>query len=699
MTRWIMVGLSCFLSLGGRAAQLPTKTQVRLVLSVEGARPGESILAGIQLRMPPGWHTYWKNPGDSGQATRIDWILTNGISAGETQWPVPEKFVTTAGPVTFVTYVYHEEALLVVPLKLDAQLPEGTYEIRAKLSWQECERQCFPGKGEVKASLVVGKSSSPSRESAMFEAWRTKLPKTEPQRAEAAWEKPGQGEDRPLLIKWNTAVRPADFFPYDKAVQGGTEVVAGEPFHFRKIVKSDVGKWPAEIRGLLVERPGTPQAIGYEVTLPIAEGAAKGMAPSVLTRGGTSLLAMLGLALLGGIILNIMPCVLPVLALKVLGFVNQAREAPARVRKLGLVYGLGVLVSFLVLAGIAIGVQRAGSLAGWGMAFQNPQFRVIITIILFLVALNLFGVFEINLGGGAMSAATELTAKQGIAGAFLNGVLATILATPCTAPFLGTAVGFAFTQPPQIILLIFAFVALGLALPFVLLCWHPAWLRFLPKPGLWMQRFKVAMGFPMMATAVWLFWVTATRLGRTGVLWFGLFLVLVSLAAWIWGEFVQKNSRRKALAIVICVLVVGLAYGGILEQELHWRSSGKSAGADEIIWKPWSPEAVAAARAEGRPVFVDFTADTCLNCKYFEATSINIPATRSRLKELNVATLVADYTDENPQIAQELRKYGSGGVPMYLIYSRDPAAAPLVLTSLTPKSLLDALDQAGRESK
>jgi thiol:disulfide interchange protein DsbD len=405
---------------------------------------------------------------------------------------------------------------------------------------------------------------------------------------------------------------------------------------------------------------------------------------------------MLGFAFLGGLILNIMPCVLPVIALKILGFVGQAREEPRRVRRLGLIYGLGVIVSFLALAAIAIAVQRAGGLAGWSTAFQNPQFRVIITVLIILVALNLFGVFEITLGGRAMSAAGELSGKQGASGAFFNGVLATVLATPCTAPFLGVAIGFAFTQPPATILLIFLAVSVGLAAPFVLLCWQPGWLKFLPKPGLWMQRFKVAMGFPMLATGMWLFWLTASRLGKSGVLWFGLFLVVLSMAAWVWGEFVQRHAKRAGVAMAISLLLALGGYAFILENQLHWRAP-LTARKDGIDWQAWSQEAVEKARGEGRPVLVDFTADTCLNCKVNLISSIDREKTREKLRQINAVTLVADFTDENPAIARELKHFGRAGVPLVLVYPANKNLSPIVLPPiLTQGIVLDALEKAAR---
>src|SRR5262249_14806691 len=271
--------------------------------------------------------------------------------------------------------------------------------------------------------------------------------------------------------------------------------------------------------------------------------------------------------------------------------------------KLGLIYGVGVLASLLVLAAFVIGVQKAGRLASWGMQFQNPQFVVAITTLVTLVALNLFGVFGVTLGGSAMGADGDLAAKEGSSGAFFNGVWAVVLATPCTAPFLGLALGYAFSQPPAIIALTFATVAAGLASPYVVLSFFPQWLRFLPKPGVWMEKFKIAMGFPMLATALWLLTLASSHFGTDGILWVGLFLVTVASAAWVWGQFVQRGSKRKGLAIVVCLGLVGLGYGYALEKELHWRApaqAGNSPGpaatskrnTGGIDWQPWSAAAV-----------------------------------------------------------------------------------------------------------
>ena len=691
-----MVVLALLCGVSGTSASATT-TEVHLLLSADTARPGDTVMAGISLQMQPGWHSYWRNPGDSGLATKVKWNLPSSITAGEIQWPVPEKLSTPP----LITYDYNGQAILLVLLKIAADAPAGPMDIEAKVSWQECAEQCILGNTTVQSRLTVGNESKPSADAALIEAAKAKPPTINPKlNFSAHWEK--DADSRPLVIEWEAPDKPAevDFYPYGGPkyeVAGETERLADKDgkVQIRKMVTKTGPDWPTHIDGLLISKATKESPpVAYEVSLTPGAQGVESVGAAMPVAANQSLLVEIIFAFIGGLILNIMPCVLPVIALKVLGFVNQAKEEPGRVRTLGLIYGFGVLVSFLVLAGIAIAVQHAGGLAGWSTAFQNPQFRVIITILITLVALNLFGVFEVTVGGRTMGTAAELTAKQGVVGAFFNGVLATLLATPCTAPILATAIGFAFTQPPGIIVLMFIAVGLGLAAPFVLLCWWPAWLKFLPKPGLWMQRFKVAIGFPVLATAVWLFWFTATRMGKTGVLWFGLFLVVLALAAWIWGEFVQRGTRRVGVAMIISLLFVGSAYGFILEKQLHWRTPN-FVEKDAIDWQPWSPEAVDKARSEGHPVLVDFTADSCVNCKANLITSIDIKSTRDKLREIKAVTLEGDFTDADPGIARELKRFGRPGVPLVLVYPADKSLQPTVLPPLlTPGIVQKALNDA-----
>jgi len=702
----VMLAAVVFCGFAGRVHAATTRAS--LILASDTARPGDTVMAGIRLRMQPRWHTYWRNPGGSGIATKVAWDLPKGVTAGEVQWPIPEKL--PADELT--TYIYTDEVVLIVPLKLASDVAAGPLELAAKVSWLECEVQCIPGSANVHASLSVGAETKPSADAANFDTWQKKMPLPGAGlAAKAWWEKSAHGDTRPLILEWPAAqpVQNADFYPdsSDKFdVQSKTDSVAGDAgrIRIRKEVKKLEGNWPEKISGLLVG-PSADGTVAYEVSLPI--GVSKAAGPGLPIGAATgSLWQKLLYAFLGGLILNVMPCVLPVIALKILGFVNQGKEEPRQVRKLGLIYGAGVLVSFLALALLVIGAKLAGHAASWGMQFQNPQFVVAMTVLVTLVALNLFGVFEINLSGRVMGAAGNLAAKEGNAGAFFNGVLATALATPCTAPALGVALGFAFTQKPLIIVLMFLTVGAGLAAPYVVLSWQPAWLRLLPKPGAWMERFKMAMGFPMLATAVWLFTLAAPNFGENGDLWLGMFLVLMGLVAWVWGQFVQRGRSGRGLAMAVSIALFVIAYAFVLEGELDWRhpmavtpGSGKLSAAPEgIDWQPWSPEAIAAARATGRPVLVDFTAKWCLTCQTVVRPALESASVRAKLKELNAVALLENSFVKDATVVAELNRYERAGVPLVLVYPRDPDAPPQVLPEvLTSGVVVRALEKAAMQ--
>ncbi len=507
-----------------------------------------------------------------------------------------------------------------------------------------------------------------------------------------------------------------DFYPdaYDSfEIEAATEKISTSTnnVRLRKVVKKFSGDWPKEISGVIAFQFDAGRG-GINVSLPVNDAvpadqliAQNPISPNdggIFDLDWRELFQMLLYAFLGGLILNIMPCVMPVIALKILGFVSEAKSSPRRVRALGGIYAVGVLFSFLVLAAIVIGVKAAGHQAGWGMQFGSPIFIVCLTTLVTLVALNLFGVFEVTLGGDALDAAGNLASRHGASGAFFNGVLATTLATPCTAPFLAPALGFAFSQSAATVVLIFLTVGLGLASPYVLLSWNPAWLKFLPKPGAWMEKFKIAMGFPMLATVVWLFNIATASYGKN-VLWLGVFLVVVAFAAWIFGEFVQRGRKHKTAAAIVALILLGGGYAFALEKELDWRTAMPEAdatgslkeSADGIDWQRWSPEAVAAARAAGKPVLVDFTADWCLTCQVNKKTSLEISSVRQKLKDLNAVAFTGDYTRTPDNITTELKRYNRAGVPLVLVYPKNPDAQPIVLPEvLTPGIVLNALDRA-----
>jgi thiol:disulfide interchange protein DsbD len=686
-------------------------TKAKLVLEAQAAKPGETVLAGVQLQIAPRWHVYWRNPGETGIPVSIEWTLPDGVTADPIQWPVPEVLKES----DLTAYVYQIQASLIVPIRLAPTLKPGPVRLAAKVSWLECEVACVQGNQDLEASLTIGPQRAPSAEAAVIQAAQNRLPGRDPGlELQTRWEKPPTGDTGTLLLEGavKDGFQPADFFAYGASSYELAPAVKVLPspagrFLLSKTLKRTGDAFPKRVEGILVQpgKDNTPSR-AVEVALIVPEAAVGTPATVAKAGAGTSgtmsatasqsLWFMLMLAFVGGLILNVMPCVLPVIALKILGFVNQSREAPARVRRLGLLYAVGVVVSFEVLAGMVIAVQGAGGAASWGMQMQNPYFRLALTVVVMLVALNLFGLFEITLGSSALGSAAGLAAKEGGWGAFFNGVLATALATPCTAPFLTVALGFAFTQSAGVILLMFAATAVGLAAPYVLLSWRPEWLRFLPKPGAWMERFKVAMGFPMLATGVWLFDLTAPSFGEGGVLWLGLVLVVVALAAWIWGEFVQRGVRRRGLAMAACGALLLLGYVVGLEGQLHWRkpsplTAGGTVirdGPDGIEWRAWSSAAVEQARAAGHPVLVDFTARWCLTCKSNKKLAIDVPPVRTRLKQLDAVSFRADNTDPNPAITAELKRYERAGVPLVLLFPAKPDEPPFVLPALLTQSIV-----------
>ena len=703
----------------GNQSFAQNKTKVSLLLPYQTATPGQTIWSAVRLSMAPGWHTYFVNPGESGAPTTIEWKLPEGISAGNILWSAPEKY----SEVDLTTYVYHNEAMLLVPITLASNLPPKEYLLQAKVSWLECETQCVPGEAEISVKLQIGVLAVTSADAPIIDAARQKLPKRNaPIDLSAQWGHATNVQERSFSFSFKPELPNMswEFYPYPSdnfEIKPTTDVkkLPGDRFEISKQIKRLNTQWPSQISGILASVPAS-NGIAYEIqcNLPIVSDSATNTAgTNALSQSGASsesakagsLWMNLLLAFFGGMILNLMPCVLPVIALKILGFVNQSRERPERIRLMGLVYGLGVLVSFVALSLLVIAVKQAGHQAGWGMQFGNPQFLIVLTIIVALVAMNLFGLFEIIPGARVMGTASELASKEGFSGAFFNGVLATLLATPCTAPMLGAALGFAILQPAHIVVLIFVFAGFGLAAPYMLLSWYPQWLRFLPKPGAWMEKFRIAMGFPMLATVVWIGNLIPLHYGRKAW-WFGIFIVILAMAAWIYGEFVQRGSKRQGTAKLFVITLIAGGYLYTMESQLDWRfppapvdtNSPLQETSDGIAWQKWSSNAVSVARAQGRIVFVDFTADWCLTCQANKKTSIEIPSVRQKLKEINAVSLLGDYTRVPAEITAELKHHGRAGVPLVLVYPRNQNLSPIVLPELlTPGIVMKALEQASRE--
>ena len=708
---WLAIALA---ALSAHAAH----TQARLILSAETARPGDTVMAGIHLHMDPGWHIYWRNSGQSGIPTSIAWELPTGVTTGEIKWPVPDKSIETdiATHAETVTYSYEKDVVLLVPLKLAPDLPPGPFGNQRQSNLAGMQYVVRPRQRFSSGNLDPRhRIQTVQRRRAYRDVAKETAQKRRPgQRSRLV----GKGRYRrvaPLILEWNSSpsATEADFYPDSNEqyeVQPATEKLPTEAgkIRLRANVKKLSTGWPKEISGLLLEQPKT-EKLAYDVKLVVGESGQLSTATpnAAATESGSAppIWKVFLYAFIGGLILNIMPCVLPVIALKILGFVSEAKNEPGHVRKLGLIYTAGVLSSFLVLALLVVALQAAGKSAGWGFQFGNPYFLIGMTTLVTLIALNLFGVFEVTLGSGTLTAATQLASKHGTAGAFFNGLLATVLATSCSAPFLGAAIGFAFALKSAVLMiLILLTVGIGLAAPYLILSWRPDWLKFLPRPGPWMQRFKVAMGFPMMAAAVWLCSLVAEHYGER-TWWMVMFLVFVAVAFWVYGEFVQRGSKRRGLAAMIAVVLLVVGYAYALESKLDWRApiteTAANASPSKVVpkglaWEKWSPEAVAAARAEGRPVVVDFTAKWCPTCNTVVKGSFEDESVQKKLKEVNAVALVADYTHFPPEITSELQRFQRAAVPFVLVYPRNAAEPPMTFDWVRAGTIVDALDRAVR---
>lgn len=688
-------------------------TVINLVLGAESAQPGKTIQAGLQVQLREGWHVYWINPGDSGKALSVEWNLPKGVTAGPLRWPTPTKHEQDG----VICYILEKSALMPVSFSLDATVTEGPVELTGKLEWLECKESCVVQETVVKARLLISKTAPEAALPSMLADGIKLLPTTNyPDPFSFQWEPANATKKRAFTLSLSNTNHGTlwDFYPHanpNYEVLASTERLAQSN---RVVLKKEVEvpnkAWPDAIAGLLVVT-NQGKLVGYDVLLQSDTAKTAADTNTNLNKSSTgsnpaeppqSLFWILIFAFLGGLILNAMPCVLPVIALKILSFVNQSKESPARIRQMGLSYAAGVLTLFLAMSLLIIVIKQAGNQVGWGMQFGNPQFLVVLCVLVTLVALNLFGVFEVYLGGEVLGNVGKVTSKEGLLGAYFNGALAAILATPCTAPYLGSAMGFAFAQPSSIVVvLIFLMAGLGLASPYVVLCYQPKWLKFLPKPGVWMNQFKTAMGFPMLATAIWLYSVTEAHYGRK-TWWLGIFLVGLALAAWIFGQFIQGKPRTFSAWILLTVVLV-FDYTWVLDGQLQWRhpytgeqnASSLQESADGIAWKAWSADAVAEARKAGKPILVDFTADWCATCQANKKISIEISSVRQKIKDINAVALLGDYTKTPPVMTAELNRFGRSGVPLVLVYPKDISKDPIVLpVLLTPSIVLEALDKS-----
>jgi thiol:disulfide interchange protein/DsbC/DsbD-like thiol-disulfide interchange protein len=734
---------------GASAGVSQPHVTAELIPEITTIEPGKAFDVALHLHMDKDWHTYWINPGDAGMATTITWTLPAGFTAGPIQWPTPEKHETGG----LIVYGYGGDVYLlttITPPKTD--LPSH-FEFKAKAMWLVCKEECIPGKAELTLPLDSGIMNLrlPVDNSVFFDRARERIPVPATDwKVQAVYDanhlalmfyrKPGD---------YGIVPRNARFYPEQSNVLGNLDtdnppafttakgLSDGRSDYFNLPIKlQQNGERPDKLSGVLVsDSPlvGDVKAI-YFAEFPVKASIAAAIGATAPNDGSNTgeaqlpgqvrsqvqlgnegtggnpgdghrpplqqtetapplLIAVLGAAFIGGLILNLMPCVLPVLSLKVFSLMKHAGENPKAAWVQGVAFTAGVVLSFWVLAGLLLALRAAGNHLGWGFQMQSPGFVLGLVFLFFLLALNLFGVFELgtSLVGLDAKASNHL---GGLASSFGNGALATLAATPCTAPFMGSALGFAAQQPPLISLLIFTFLALGMATPYLLLTLFPGALRFVPKPGAWMEAFKQFMGFLLMATVIFLVYVFGALVGEEQLPWLLFVLLIAGLAAWIygrWGSPIQAGPVRAAgIAIALAAMGFAVYWGTSLAMTKPEGTAAQRAAATG--WQPWSQDAVQKALADGKPVFVDFTAAWCLSCKVNERVALDTDAVKQAFAQKGVVILRGDWTQSDPEISKTLQQYNRDGVPLYLLYSPKAPDAPQVLPEvLTPGIVLDAL--------
>ncbi|MEI8266379.1 MAG: thioredoxin family protein [Betaproteobacteria bacterium] len=711
--------------LSGLAAQAATSTvrteQVRAELvahAPEGVAAGKPVWLGLRIEHQPHWHTYWKNPGDSGLATSLSWALPAGLSTGEIVWPTPKKL--PVGPL--MNFGYEGTLLLPVPVTVPADFRGGSLPVRLEAQWLVCKDVCIPESGNF--ALEIPAQAATVAHAALFEATRAATPKAlAGVQAQARVGDPAAPHTLQVRVQGLPAAwqgQKLHLFPETAGVIDNAAV---------PVATWQDGAWVATV-ALSAQRSESPallpavltregEAAGVQLALSVSgtwpavgsgmpasvHGDATGLAGesrSAVT-SAVSLAWALLLALAGGALLNLMPCVFPVLSLKVFGFAAQAQDRRALLAG-GLAYTGGVVVSFLALAGLLLALRAGGEQLGWGFQLQSPGFVAGLAILFSLIGLNLAGVFEIgNLLPGTWAATR---ARHPVVDSALTGVLAVAVASPCTAPFMGASLGLAVTLPTAQALAVFAALGLGMALPYLLASAWPALARALPRPGPWMATFKTLMAFPMFATVVWLVWVLGQQSGVDAVA--GLLGVLLALAfaVWAWGLPAPRPAPRvlwlslSALLVAVTLVWAWPSFQAAPMNSTMTAGSGGNPGPArasesgeslEGHWQPWSPERVQAALAGGRPVFVDFTAAWCVTCQFNKRTTLADAQVKADFTAKRVVLLRADWTRRDPAITTALAQLGRNGVPVYLLQAPGSAAPRVLSEVLSVREVREAL--------
>ncbi len=701
-------------------------SEARLVSEVAAVRPGQPFTVGLQITLEPGWHTYWKNAGDAGNGAIVAWHLPSGFSADSLRYPVPERIPYPP----LMNYGYADQVVLLTRITPPAEPGARSVHLSATADFLVCADVCIPASTEVSLDLPVASGpAEPSSDAALIAESRSRLPAEE-----AGWTLRAARVDGGFVLAarppagWAGDLARAYFFPADPTTLSHvapqplgqadgelrlrltqSEYLAGEPDVLEGVLAfpASTAVDSAGHHGLAVAVPVEHGQLAWaadDVTPleaasvgPAGSDAVSGAAAptgsvgpeNTAGAGSLSLLVALVFAFLGGIILNLMPCVFPILSLKALAFASRGGDREG-MRRDGLAFGAGVIVMFLLVAGVLMVVRAGGAQVGWGYQLQSPTVVALLAALMFGIGLWLAGVVEL---GASLTRLGGIGGDEGPGGSFLTGVLATLVATPCTAPFMGAAVGAALLRPAPEALGIFAALGAGMAAPFVALSFWPALAARLPRPGRWMETFKQFLAFPMFAVAIWLVWVFGLQVGIGGAarLLFG--LLLLAVAAWLVGRWpataIPRRSRilTRGLALLALATAVMAAARGVRHVE-----PVLSDGATEASWAPFSPEAISAGRAAGRPVFVDFTAAWCISCQVNERVALGTEPVRRAFAAANVSLIRADWTRRDPEITRALAEFGRVGVPLYVLYPADGSAEPIVLPQLlTPGIVLDAL--------
>jgi thiol:disulfide interchange protein/DsbC/DsbD-like thiol-disulfide interchange protein len=736
-TRRRRLSALAFLFFGARAAlgaDLPPaeattpQVRVRLLAASDAVHPGEPILLGIEQKLQPHWHTYWINPGDTGMPTRVDWTLPAGANAGPLQWPVPARFRT--GPVTSYGYENRVTLLARVTVPADAKAG-GTFPVHARVSWLVCKDVCIPQHAELGLALPVQAIGVPSSPGSLGAIGATgALPLDAPGTVRAVTD--GRGVvltlDGPAFH--GEGLEDIRFFNEARGSIAPGAAQAPDIVNGRIVLRlraGDAALAPGQrLAGVLALRTRTPDGEtprvatpgvatpgvatrGYRIdallaasAAPIAlppadmpdapEAAGAAVAPDA---GGSlpALLPALGLALLGGLVLNLMPCVFPILSIKALSLLKHARDDARTTRLHGVAYTLGVLASFALLGIVLVVLKAAGERVGWGFQFQSPVFVLATSWLMFAVGLNLSGLFDV--GAALSGVGASLADRRGYAGSFFTGVLATVVATPCTAPFMGGAVAFALAQPPAVLLAVLLSMGTGLALPFLALSTWPVLQRRLPRPGAWMERLRQALAFPMYGAAVWLAWVLVRQAGPDAVPIALGGMVAIAFAAWLYRNTARARpaSRRAAGAVAALVLAAALGAGWIgVGAQTGTHASAQAAAETGASWSPYTAERLDALRADGQPVFLNLTAAWCITCLVNERVALRDAAVTTAFRTAGIHALKGDWTNQDARISALLAQFGRSGVPLYVFYPAGRAARPTVLPQLlSPGAVLEAI--------